>query len=153
MNKIILSSVAILAFTLCIASYAAVLQSETYSAHFIIGSGNLPDVKFGFYTAKGSEVTDFNFSGLKSNSESVFNYTLKQKTSFDLLAYIRWDYSCMPISYLTISASFNNSQWNYANSVIWHTMSVIPISFVINVGNVTDTEWQCDLKFTVATTL
>lgn len=147
---IVLAALAVLA--VCTMAYAITLNTVSIPATFTIGAGTLPNVTYGFYTANGSEVTSFNFAGLMPDSVTTFTYTLKQKSSYDLDVYIGWGYTILPISWLTMDAQFNGSEWSYTDAAVWHATQNVPISFQVNVGDVNNTSWNCNIQFTVSTT-
>jgi hypothetical protein len=133
-------------------SYAATLKQKQYATHFVIGEGNLPDVEFGFFTDNSTEISEFTFNGLMPQSITDFTYTLKQKSSYNLTAYVSWGYSCLPISYLNIEMLWNSTQWSYTESKAWSTLDEIPITFRIIVGDNNNTAWDTNLIFTVSST-
>jgi hypothetical protein len=125
--------------------YAALLRTQSYPTHFIIGLGRLPDVRFGLYTENGTEVADFNFAGLMPQSVTTFTYTLRQKSNYNLNVYMRWGYTILPVSWLNLEMKFNGAQWLYTDYAIWNTTQEIPISFVVTIGDMDNMNWDSEL--------
>jgi hypothetical protein len=132
--------------------YSATLKQRSYESRIVVGEGNLPDLDFGFFTANGTEVTRFDYTGLVPQSVTEFSYTLKQKTAFNITVYIRWGYSCLPISYLNLEMKWNGANWAYTDAMTWRTPEDVNVTFRILVGDMDNTEWQFNQIFTVSTT-
>jgi hypothetical protein len=58
--------------------YSATLKQRSYESRIVVGEGNLPDLDFGFFTANGTEVTRFDYTGLMPQSVTEFSYTLRR---------------------------------------------------------------------------
>ncbi len=151
---LIASTIAVALVLLAVTSIATTLKERKYDSHISIGQGKLPEVDFGIYTSAqgGDEITSFNYTGLNSNSRTEFTYYLRQKSSYNITAFVRWGFSCLPISYITMEMLWRNEPWSYTESKAWNTTDVIPMKFVIYIGDATDTSWDFVQNFVVSTT-